>query len=179
MLLPMEYRGNYADRSADQSGWVTTRVAAEALGVDPRTVRKYINRGELNAKVEGEGVEKAYLVSIDSVYSLRDQMGGPRAVRDRIRAKSASGLAADQEWPPEAREALDRAYDLERHLGRLEGRLELTERAESTLREQLQRERDRADAEKARAERSDSEARELREKLEDAQQSWWRRLFRG
>src|SRR5215204_6564982 len=56
---------------ADQSGWVTTKVAAQALRVDPRTVRKYIQQGKLEAKVEGEGVEKAYLVSIDSVYALR------------------------------------------------------------------------------------------------------------
>jgi hypothetical protein len=35
---------------------------------------------------------------------------------------------------------------LQRELGRLEGRLELTEVAESTLRESLARERERADA---------------------------------
>jgi hypothetical protein len=39
----------------------------------------------------------------------------------------------------------DRESDLQRELGRLEGRLELTEAAESTLREQLERERARAD----------------------------------
>ena len=37
------------------SGYVTTKVAAEALGVNPRTVRAYIERGDLVAKAEGEG----------------------------------------------------------------------------------------------------------------------------
>src|SRR4051812_41998822 len=66
---------------ADQSGWVNTRVAAQALRIDPRTVRKYIKQGKLEAKVEGKGVEKTYLVSIDSVYALRGSRTGPRMNR--------------------------------------------------------------------------------------------------
>jgi hypothetical protein len=61
---------------------------------------------------------------------------------------------------------------LEWELGRLEGRLELTERAESILREQLERERERADKERERAERLEAE-------LQEARRSWWRRLFGG
>ena len=60
------------------SGWVTTRVAAEALGVNPRTVRAYIERGDLEARSEGEGIQKAYLVSIDSVYAIRERRGASR-----------------------------------------------------------------------------------------------------
>ena len=56
--------GVYADLSGE-SGWVKTRVAAEALGVDPRTVRAYIGRGDLVARSEGKGIQKTYLVSID------------------------------------------------------------------------------------------------------------------
>ncbi len=67
----------------------------------------------------------------------------------------------------EATELRDRVEDLQRELGRLEGRLELTEVAESTIREQLERERARAD----RLE----ELREARERL----LPWWRRWFRG
>jgi hypothetical protein len=78
------------------------------------------------------------------------------------------------EWPSEAREALRRAEDLQRQLGRLESemkaRLELTEVAQSTLREQLQRERERADT-------LGDEARELRERLEEARRPWWQRWF--
>ena len=60
-----------------------------------------------------------------------------------------------------------------RVLGRLEGRLELTEVAESTLLESLARERERADA----AEKT--EARMLREELARRESPWWRRLFGG
>ena len=49
-------------------------------------------------------------------------------------------------------------------------RLELTERAESTLREDLERERRRADVLKL-------EADQLRARLEEARVSWWRRFF--
>ena len=66
------------------------------------------------------------------------------------------------------------ASSLERELGRLEGRLELTERAESTIRE----EQDRLirELEEVRFER-----RRLQEELEAArrERSWWRKLFRG
>jgi predicted nuclease with TOPRIM domain len=54
----------------------------------------------------------------------------------------------------------------------LRTRLELTEQTDSTLREQLDRERTRADE-------LAEETRELREKLEVARQPWWRKLFGG
>jgi hypothetical protein len=82
-----------------------------------------------------------------------------------------------EEAPQEARGSLesvrewaDRVAGLERELGRLEGRLELTERAESTVRE----ERDRLirELEEVRAER-----RRLQEELQDARRSWWRRIL--
>jgi predicted Holliday junction resolvase-like endonuclease len=59
---------------------------------------------------------------------------------------------------------------LEREIGRLQGRLELEERAESTVRE----ERDRLlqDLEEERAER-----RRLQERLEERERPWWRRVF--
>ena len=54
----------------------------------------------------------------------------------------------------------------ERQLGRLEGRLELTEVAESTVREALERERE--------------ENQRLREELEtERSKGFWRRLFGG
>ena len=56
--------------------------------------------------------------------------------------------------------------DLSYRLGRAEARAELTERTESTVREQLIRERERAD-------RLEAELREERNK------GFWRRLFGG
>ena len=90
---------------------------------------------------------------------------------------------------------------LERELGRLEGRLELTERAESTMREDRERlledvarERARADQERERAEEvqrdseqfirereeAQEEATRLREELEaERSKGFWKRLFGG
>src|SRR5215204_3185742 len=140
-----------------ESGWVTTKVAAEALGVNPRTVRAYIERGDLEAKAEGEGVEKAYLVSIDSVYSLRDRRGGPRHARERTRDRSAS---AD-----DSADLTSMLRDLTAELIRSTSeaaeyrtRLELTEVTESSLREDLERVREER-------QRHQEEADRLREEL--------------
>ncbi len=59
-----------ADKTAN-SGWVGTDVAAKAVRVSPRTIRRYIERGELEAKPQGEGVNRDWLVSVDSLHALR------------------------------------------------------------------------------------------------------------
>lgn len=56
----------------------------------------------------------------------------------------------------------------QRELGRLEGRLELTAVAESTLRECVELERERADAERERAEALQLKVERLREQLAEA-----------
>jgi hypothetical protein len=55
------------------SGWVNTAVAAEALGVSARSVRNYILDGALVARKEKEGISERYVVSVDSLHTLRDQ----------------------------------------------------------------------------------------------------------
>ena len=171
--------GKEAESASDvrgESGWVTTKVAAEALGVDPRTVRTYISRGDLEAKAEGEGVEKTYLVSIDSVYSLRDRRGMARKTRDGTRAKSAK--ARDHSEPAEdlagmVRELTSELIRSTSEAAELRARLELTERAESSLREDLERVREERRQHQEEAER-------LRAELEDERsKGFWRRLFGG
>jgi hypothetical protein len=113
----------------------------------------------------------------------RLEAGGPRGLKGkkdptsgRWRVEAHSVTAAMPDRPPkasqeppeasqEAEELQTRVESLQRELGRLEGRLELTEVTESTLREQLERERERADR--------------LEEELRDARRSWWSKLFRG
>lgn len=156
----------------NESGWVTTEVAAAALRVSPRTVRDYINSGELEAKYEGEGVKKRWLVSIDAVHSLRDKRSAsgdmPRgrrdsAVGDLIAAANAVDLG----------ELVATIRELEHRLGRAEARAELTERTESSLREDLERERE--ERREAR-----EEAAKLRSELEaERSKGFWRRLFGG
>ena len=179
-------RGNLADAGAESrgsSGWVTTKVAAEALGVDPRTVRTYINRGELDAKVEGEGVEKTYLVAIDSLHALRVRRGFPRKTRAKIRDKSAEvvgGAESAEDYTDLVRDLTERLIRLSSETAELRTRLELTVRAESTLQEE--RDQLRQDRERERQERLDAqqEAQRLREELEaERSKGFWRRLFGG
>jgi hypothetical protein len=151
-------RGN----SAGGSGWVATKVAAEALGVDPRTVRTYISRGILKAKVEGEGVEKAYSVDIDSLYALRDARKssgkGPREIREKsVDAEDFAELIRD---------LTTQVVKTSSEAAALRTRLQLTEQAQSSLEEEaraLREERDRLRAE-LEAERS---------------KGFWARLFGG
>ena len=179
-------RGNLADAGAEargSSGWVTTKVAAEALGVDPRTVRTYINRGELDAKVEGEGVEKTYLVAIDSLHALRVRRGFPRKTRAKSREESAKvvgGAEGAEDYADMVRDLTDRLIRLSSEAAELRTRLELTVRAESTLQEE--RDQLRQDRERERQERLDAqqEAQRLREELEaERSKGFWRRLFGG
>jgi hypothetical protein len=70
--------------------------------------------------------------------------------------------------------------DLQRELGRLEGCLEITETAENTLRADLERERERAEEERARADVERERAEELRRELEaERSRGFWSRLFGG
>jgi chromosome segregation ATPase len=77
--------------------------------------------------------------------------------------------------------------ELEHRLGRAEARAELTERAESSLREEqerllsdLVRERERAEQFIREREEAQEETRRLREELEaERSKGFWRRLFGG
>jgi hypothetical protein len=66
----------------------------------------------------------------------------------------------------------ERLEELQRQLGRMEGQRELQAFAESTLKESLDRERQRADA-------LELEAKRLRDELDKSRLPWWRRWFGG
>ena len=107
--------------------------------------------------IEGERTAEGWQLLRSSVHDFRDKNPSAR-------------VTAVAPVPPEAREALSKVEALQRELGRLEGRLELSEVAESTLRDHLERERKRADEERERANR-------LEEELREARRPWWRRWF--
>jgi excisionase family DNA binding protein len=173
------------DRASDRQEYYTVSEAAKVLGISDRRVRQIAQDG----KVDGVRSEDGWKLFRYSVHAFRDR----RADQVPMRGARESSL--------EAREWIDRIAALERELGRLEGRLELTERAESTLREDrerllgdLDRERERATQEQARAEEAQhdaeqiirereeaqEEARRLREELEaERSKGFWRRLFGG
>ena len=64
----------------------TTKQAAKALGVSRRSVQGHVKRGMLEAGEEGEGVNKTFYVSIDSLDALRNW---------RSDARGSSGGFAD------------------------------------------------------------------------------------
>jgi excisionase family DNA binding protein len=141
----------------------TTSQAARILKVTDRGVRKMIDRGELEARQDERG---RHLIPQRAVHAMLEER---RERADAVAELAAEpGVAGATEEAPELRR---RVEDLQRELGRLEGRLELTERTESTLREE--RERLAQLLEEERAER-----RKLQERLEEAQLPWWRRMFR-
>jgi hypothetical protein len=164
-------RGNsqnsYSEPSATE-GWTNTAVAGKALGVSPRTVLSYIKKGLLEGKAEGEGVKRTWYVTIDSLNALRVQRLTEGNLAENFHESSAENVA---EGIAEAMQNISaRLAEESARAAEFRVRLELTERAESTLREALQRERERADSERERAER-------LERELVEARLSWWQRVF--
>jgi DNA repair exonuclease SbcCD ATPase subunit len=160
---------------AGTSGWVNTDVAAEALGVSSRSVRNYILSGNLAARKEKEGINERYVVSVDSLYALRDRRKQEGKMRGNIRRTSRRPEGTSEGSTELVREtAVDMLREtltnLETHIAQnaeLRARLELTEKAESTLLEELERERGqrRSDVERERSERL--RAQERAEQLEE------------
>jgi excisionase family DNA binding protein len=171
------------DRASDRQEYYTVSEAAKVLNISERRVRQIAQDG----KVEGVRSDDGWKLFRYSIHTFRDR-----------RADQAPTRGA-REPSLEAREWIERVTTLERELGRLEGRLELTERAESTMREErerlleeLDRERERAAQEQDRAEEverdaeqfvrereeAQEEARRLREELEaERSKGFWRKLF--
>jgi hypothetical protein len=148
----------------DEGGWVTTRQAARALNVMPRQIRNYIAAGHLEGRKEGKGVTERWLVSISSLDALRQKRHSEGKVPGQYRDVAGNAEDARQgtgETAALIRELATRLEDVQYELGRAESRLELTSQAESTLREELVRERERAEAERERADRLEAELREV------------------
>lgn len=134
----------------------TTGQAARILKVTDRGVRKMIDRGELEANQDERG---RHLIPQRAVHAMLEER--------------RAGVGESSRSAEEARELRERVEGLQRELGRLEGRLELTERTESTMREERERLEQLLGEERA-------ERRRLQEQL-DAERSrgFWQRLFGG
>ena len=130
--------------------------ASKILKLTPGRVRQMLRSGELEG-TPPDGDQRGWRIPM-------------RAVHDRERPGRI-------ERPPEPPESPERLSELEievrelrYQLGLSRGRLELTEQAQSTLQDALDRERQRADEERERAER-------LAAELEESRRPWWRKLF--
>jgi hypothetical protein len=190
----------YDRGDAAHAGWVTTQVAARSLDISPRTVRWHIEQGHIEAKPQGEGVKRSWLVSIDSLQAFRDarqrQGQSPGGFRE---AHKSADIAAQPPGNP-IRELADRLVEEASRASEFRVRLEISEKAESTLREELAEERRRREE----AERQREDLRRELEALREAQESpqtveeehgrgapnsatvgaqesvqrpWWRRVF--
>ena len=140
----------------------TTGQAARILKVTDRGVRKMIDRGELEANQDERG--RRHLIPQRAVHAM---------LEERRAGVGESSTEETSRSAEEARELRERVEGLQRELGRLEGRLELTERTESTMREERERLEQLLGEERA-------ERRRLQEQL-DAERSrgFWQRLFGG
>jgi Helix-turn-helix domain len=187
---------------ASGSGWTTTKQAAKLLGVSRRSVQGYVRRGLLEAQEQGQGVNKTFLVSIDSLNALHD--------RRRHEASEAAKFAeASAEAAETANQHTDTGEALRHAIERVEARtaeatelrirLELTEQAQSTLHEELfeerrrreeaERERDvlRRRLESREPQEASTDATEQPRRVESqaavgqahegAERPWWRRMF--
>ena len=171
--------------------------------MSPRTVRWHIDKDNLVAKAEGEGVRRSWLVSIDSLQALRDTRQSAAASPGDIRGNFGNADIAGESPGNAIRELADRLVEEASRASEFRVRLELSERAESTLREELEEERRRreeAEREREELRRNLNALREARESPEspaptqdptpapgEAQagaeaprrKSWWQRLVGG
>jgi hypothetical protein len=207
--MPTRPPGEASDEPGEglaSSGWTTTKQAAKVLGVSRRSVQGYVRRGILKAREEGEGVNKRFFVSIDSLNELRARRSGEALASEDFadtasEAEEAANLSANA--GEGLRHVVDRLEARTVEATELRVRLEITERAESTLREELAEERRRREE----AERAREDLRRELEALQEARKpfgspvptetptpapggphaapesperrGWWRRVFGG
>jgi excisionase family DNA binding protein len=141
----------------------TVDEAAKILKLTPGRIRQMLRAGELEGippeEGGGRGPGRGWKIPMHAVHD-----------RDRPARVERSGATETPESPERLSDLEAEVRDLRYQLGLSRGRIELTEKAESTLREALEREKQRADDERERAER-------LQAELDRARLPWWRKLF--
>ena len=153
-----------AENYRNDSGWTTTQAAAKALGVSPRTIRLYLEKGELDGKLETGTDKRIWLVSIDSINTLRAKRGPGGIIPDES-AEIAETI------PHAMRDLALRLENRASEAAELRTRLELTEKTQTTI------EQERAQLVEELA-RQKEQAEQLRAELEaERSKGFWRRLF--
>ncbi len=198
-------RGQSGQFSADSilgvaatSGWVTTKQAARSLGISPRTVRWHIEQGNILAKPQGEGVQRTWLVSIDSLQAFRHARQAAADMPGDIRVDSEDAAISPVIPGNPIRELADRLAEEAARAAEYRVRLELTEQAQSTLESELSAERQRREEAERERDQLAAELEALRETRDfpktasegevrgdippepqepPQRRSWWRRVF--
>jgi septal ring factor EnvC (AmiA/AmiB activator) len=164
-------RPELADLSGE-SGWITTEVAARALRVSPRTIRRYIEQGRLEAQLQGEGVRREWLVSVDSLHALRATRSFEEPSPDVGRANDVVAAAATAANIADVlREMAARLERRAEEVAELRVRLEITERAQSTLEDERRQALEELAEARRRQEEIEQERDELRRELEALKES--------
>jgi chromosome segregation ATPase len=136
-------------------------VAARAVRVSPRTIRRYIDQGKLEAKPQGDGVRREWLVSVDSLHALRASRTTEEDVPDVDRDAEYADTIADV-----LREMSARLESRAEEAAELRVRLELTERAQSTLEDERRQALQELEEERGLREKAEREREDLRRELE-------------
>ena len=136
-------------------------MAAKAVRVSPRTVRRYIDQGKLEAKPQGEGVRREWLVSVDSLHALRASRPIEGDVPEEVRSIDYADSIADV-----LREMSARLESRAEEAAELRIRLELTERAQSTLEDERRQTAQELEEERRRREEAERQREDLRRELE-------------
>ena len=156
MLAPMEGEETYSPAEASRV------LGRSGRKISERRIRQMLQAGELEGARDEGGRWRIPRRVVNRLLTERRE-------REQLRTEPESVL----EIPESVRELMERVAALERERGRLEGRLELTEQTESTIR--AERDRLIAELEAERAER-----RRLVERHEAEQRrGFWSRLFGG
>ena len=157
-------RGQSRSENADtsgESGWITTEVAARAVRVSPRTIRRYIE-----AKPQGEGVRREWLISVDSLHALRatrpPSADVPEVAREVEHADSIADVLRDMSASLVARAE---------EAAELRVRLQLTEQAQSTIEEGRRRAEEALAEERRRREAAERRAEDLERRLQERQET--------
>ena len=136
-------------------------MAARAVRVSPRTIRRYIEQDKLKAKPQGEGVRREYLVSVDSLHALRATRPPsayvPEVVRESEHTDSIADVLRDMSASLVARAE---------EAAELRVRLQLTEQAQSTIEEGRRRAEEGLAEERHKREAAEREREDLRRELE-------------
>jgi chromosome segregation ATPase len=138
-----------------------------------------LRSGELSGEHEDGDERKPWRVHKWNAHALRDRHREDRG------PKRTGGHTLEAHESRENRRRTPPScsgwfQDLQRELGRVEGRLEITETAESSLRADLERERARAQEKRTQADAERERAEELRRELEaERSRGFGSRLFGG
>ena len=137
----------------------TVDEAARILKLTPGRIRQMLRAGELEGVSPEDSGDRGWKIPMHAVHA-----------RDRPARVERPGTLETPGAPERLSDLEVEVRELRYQLGLSRGRVELTEKAESTLRDALERERERADTERRRAE-------QLQAELDRARLPWYRKLF--